>query len=315
MQLQTLGIGVTTKDPNSGPVPVLGSVDQCWFVIIWSGSCKAWQSGACTAWHEGRKLQWVLDRSAGKTFGCHVSETGELHLHHNGRDVGVALEGLPTDQPLWGVVILDGGWKVEASYAIPKGEAVMCVLVCMSIQLATEVEGIHLHVCSSLCLFVYCPNSCGKKMKLADVENHLTSENGCPDHVVECTNKCGHKERRATMQKHMTTECCLRQEKCKYYSLDCPNKCGARGVTHSTFPVHQEVCPMQRMECEYKRFGCAIILPRKDMAQHLKSSVEAHLQMTKRRVEEMEEKAERERQRVNNIIARLVVGTQEVTLL
>ena len=72
---------------------------------------------------------------------------------------------------------------------------------------------------------------------------------------------------------------------------------------------------MQRMECEYKRFGCAIILPRKDMAQHLKSSVEAHLQMTKRRVEEMEEKAERERQRVNNVIARLVVGTQEVTLL
>ena len=142
-----------------------------------------------------------------------------------------------------------------------------------------------------LCLFVYCPNSCGKKMELADVENHLTSDNGCPDQVVECSNKCGHKERRATVKKHMTTECRLIQK----YSLDCPNKCGARGVTHSTFPLHQEVCPMQRVECEYKRFGCAIVLPRKYMAQHLKSSVEAHLQMTKRRVEEMKEKAERER--------------------
>ena len=150
MQLQTLGIGVTTKDPDSGLVPGLGSDDQCWFVIIWSGSCKAWQSGACTAWHKGRELQWVLDRSAGNTFGCHVSGTGELHLHHNGRDVGVALEGLPTDQPLWGFVILDGGWKVEASYVIAQSEAV-CVLVCMSIQLATEVEGIHLHVYS----FIY----------------------------------------------------------------------------------------------------------------------------------------------------------------
>ena len=70
---------------------------------------------------------------------------------------------------------------------------------------------------------------------------------------------------------------------------------------------------MQRMECEYKRFGCAIVLPRKDMAEHLKTSVEAHLQMAKRRVEEMEEKAERERQemeekveRLNDVIARLV---------
>ena len=147
-----------------------------------------------------------------------------------------------------------------------------------------------------LCLSVYCPNSCGKKMELADVEDHLTSDNGCPDQVVECSNKCGHKERRATVKKHMTTECRLRQEKCKYYSFDCP-KCGARDVTgtHSTVHAHQDVCPMQRVECEYKRFGCAIVLPRKDMAQHLKSSVEAHLQMTKRRVEEMEEKSARER--------------------
>ena len=58
---------------------------------------------------------------------------------------------------------------------------------------------------------------------------------------------------------------------------------------------------MQRVECEYKQFGCAIVLPRKDMSEHLKISVEAHLQMTKRRVEEMEEKAERERQRVNKM--------------
>ena len=45
---------------------------------------------------------------------------------------------------------------------------------------------------------------------------------------------------------------------------------------------------LQPVECEYKRFGCAIVLPRKDMAEHLKTSMEAHLQMTKRRVEEQE---------------------------
>ena len=167
-------------------------------------------------------------------------------------------------------------------------------------------------------------------MELTDVEDHLTSNNGCPNQVVECGNKCGHKERRATVKKHMTTECRLRQEKCKYcrliftheqvtgdhlkqcpnYPLDCPNKCRARGVTRSTVPAHREVCPMQRVECEYKRFGCAIVLPRKDMAEHLKTSMEAHLQITKRRVEEMEEKAER----MNDIIARLVDRVEQLEL-
>ena len=97
---------------------------------------------------------------------------------------------------------------------------------------------------------------------------------------------------------------------------------------------------MQRVECEYKRFGCAIVLPRKDMSEHLKTSVEAHLKMTKRRVEEMEEKAERmndviaclveekaererremkeraerEKQRMNDVIARLVDRVEQLEL-
>ena len=115
-----LVIGVTTKDPDSGPVPVwrdiiLYSSDQYWYV----------RSDGCEAWHKGQKrvLPWVLHYSAGNTFGCQVSGTGELHLHHNGRNVGMAWEGLPTDQPLWGFVVLLG-YKVEANYFIPKGEAV-----------------------------------------------------------------------------------------------------------------------------------------------------------------------------------------------
>ena len=127
VQLQGLHIGVTTKDPDSGPVSGLDDItssDQYWTVVIWNE--------VCAAWHEGhrKELQWVLDRSAGNTFGCQVSETGELHLYHNGRDVCVPWEGLPTDQPLWGFVEIGGGIKVEANYVIPKGEAVWCDVVC-----------------------------------------------------------------------------------------------------------------------------------------------------------------------------------------
>ena len=129
MQVFRIGlcIGVTTKDPDSGPVPRWGDIansDQYWYVYIGTDGCKAWHKG------KERKLQLVLDCSAGNTFGCHVSGTGELHLHHNGRDVGVACEGLPTDQPLWGFLELSGH-KVEANYVFAQSEAV-CVSVCMS---------------------------------------------------------------------------------------------------------------------------------------------------------------------------------------
>ena len=127
VQLQVFFIGVTTKDPDSGPDREWNDIDsdQYWYVYISS-------SHGCTAWHnrQRKELQWVLDYSAGNTFGCQVSGTGELHLYHNGRDVCVAWEGLPTDQPLWGFVVLPG-CKVEANYVIPQSEAV-CVSVCMS---------------------------------------------------------------------------------------------------------------------------------------------------------------------------------------
>ena len=138
VQLQAFAIGVTTKDPDSGPVPRewgdMDSSDQYWYVSIWSHSCDAWHKG------QHRDLDWVLDYSAGNTFGCHVSGTGELHLYHNGRDVGVAFKVLPTDQPLWGVVEI-GGLKVEANYVIPKGKAVWCDVVC-------DVMFVSLYICT-----------------------------------------------------------------------------------------------------------------------------------------------------------------------
>ena len=90
-------------------------------------------------------------------------------------------------------------------------------------------------------------------------------------------------------------------EVCPNYPLDCPNRCGAQGITRSAVPAHQEVCPLQLVECEYKRFGCAVVLPRKDIAEHLKTSVQAHLQMTKRRVEEQEVYLQKQEEHLKNV--------------
>ena len=61
----------------------------------------------------------------------------------------------------------------------------------------------------------------------------------------------------------------------------------------------------QQVECEYKRFGCAVVLPRKDVAEHLKTSVQAHLQMTKRRVEEQEVRHQEQKVRLKEQEVRL----------
>ena len=115
---------MTTNNPDSGLLPRwlidIAHSDQYWYIDIS-------RSRGYTAWHNGqpRVLQWDLDESAGNTFGCQVSRTGELHFHHNWKDMGVVWEGLPTDQPLWELMEICG-WTVEANYFIPKGEAVWC---------------------------------------------------------------------------------------------------------------------------------------------------------------------------------------------
>ena len=50
-------------------------------------------------------------------------------------------KGLPTDQPLWGFMEIGGGLEVEANYAIPKGEAVWCDVVC-------DVMFVSLYICT-----------------------------------------------------------------------------------------------------------------------------------------------------------------------
>ena len=139
---------------------------------------------------------------------------------------------------------------------------------------------------------------------------------------------------RTAVKKHMTSECHLRHEKCQYcpldstyeqvtgahlkecpgYPLNCPNKCGAQDLTRSTVPAHREVCPLQQVECEYKHFGCAVVVLRKEVEKHLQTSVEIHLQLTKNKVEEQLREAARERQRMNEIIARLVDRVEQLEL-
>ena len=62
-----------------------------------------WFMSGNTSYHNGeeRKMKWELNVTGGDTFGCSVKENGKFCVYKNGKELGVAWEGLPTDQPIW----------------------------------------------------------------------------------------------------------------------------------------------------------------------------------------------------------------------
>ena len=94
--------------------------DQYWYVKIDSPDHAMQYKG-----QQGR-LPWTLASSEGKTAGCWVSDKGIFYVCTGNSDSDDEMgKGLPTDKPLWGFVVFQGEWKVEANYkvAIPKGES------------------------------------------------------------------------------------------------------------------------------------------------------------------------------------------------
>ena len=57
----------------------------------------------------------LLQLKVGDGFGCRVNDTGQLTLRINSADAGVACDGLPTDQLLWGFVHIDSRVTAIAS--------------------------------------------------------------------------------------------------------------------------------------------------------------------------------------------------------
>ena len=109
----------------------------------------------------------------------------------------------------------------------------------------------HQHITS---LVVYCPNQCdgcSKTVELSQLENHLTSDNGCLFQVVECGNKCGRSMHRLCLSEHMTTECHLRNEKCRYCPLVSTHEhvTGAHLVECPNYPLDQAV-NLQKQEVQ-----------------------------------------------------------------
>ena len=100
--------------------------------------------------------------------------------------------------------------------------------------------------------------------------------NGLEQHAFSCENRlwkceyCGIKyEFLEGEKKHWPT--------CHKFPEPCPNSCEVGNVERCNMEQHRSVCPLEPVACEMKEFGCSVVVPRKELATHMKESELQHL--------------------------------------
>ena len=113
----SLALGLTTESPGSEVLE-----------LMFTGLCSHqsyWLLSPYGKFYHGSTKDStypvLIERSfeVGQSLGCVVNENGDLHYFVDGKDQGLACTGLPTDQPLWGVVDIYGkAEKIKSEYHI-----------------------------------------------------------------------------------------------------------------------------------------------------------------------------------------------------
>ena len=64
---------------------------------------------------------------------------------------------------------------------------------------------------------------------------------------------------------------------CDKFPEPCPNGCEVGSVERCAMEQHRSVCPLEPVACEMREFGCSVVVPRREMATHMKESEIQHL--------------------------------------
>ena len=94
-------------------------------------------------------------------------------------------------------------------------------------------------------------------------------DDSCPKRPWECEYcglKCMYEEGEG---KHWPT--------CLKFPEPCPNMCDVGSVERCNMEQHLSVCPLEPVACEMKEFGCSVVVPRKELARHMRESELQHL--------------------------------------
>ena len=64
---------------------------------------------------------------------------------------------------------------------------------------------------------------------------------------------------------------------CPKFPEPCPNACEVGSVERCNMEQHLGVCPLEPVACEMKEFGCSVVVPRKELATHMRENELQHL--------------------------------------
>ena len=109
-------------------------------------------------------------------------------------------------------------------------------------------------------------NGCGWVGEINGLKPHADSCELRPWECKYCGLKCTYGEGEG---KHWPT--------CHKFPEPCPNTCEVGNVERCNIEQHRSVCSLEPVACEMKEFGCSVVVPRKELATHMKESELQHL--------------------------------------
>ena len=107
----------------------------------------------------------------------------------------------------------------------------------------------------------YKDNGCEWVGEVNELRRHADSCVKRPWECKYCGLKCPYGEGE---EKHWPT--------CLKFLEPCPNRCEVGNVEQ-----HRSVCSLEPVACEMKEFGCSVVVPRKELATHMRESELQHL--------------------------------------
>ena len=64
---------------------------------------------------------------------------------------------------------------------------------------------------------------------------------------------------------------------CPKFPEPCPNSCEVGSVEKCNMEQHRSECSLEPVACEMKEFGCSVVVPRRELARHMRESELQHL--------------------------------------
>ena len=101
-------------------------------------------------------------------------------------------------------------------------------------------------------------------------KNREAHYNVCQQYPIKCSNKgCNKTFERCDEKKHNDNDC-------QYASIECDHKGCNEYILRKDYTKHQNKCPKRMVSCEYKQYGCNLVMTFDKLDEHLKIDALKH---------------------------------------